>query len=328
MASRRPRIRGFTLVELLVVIGIIALLISILLPALNKARESANSVKCVSNLRQMVMASIIQANEHKGFMQPCSSDTAGVSIYTYNDNSKQRFRYRSDNNQAMDIFSSLLPYMGAKSSQNGADYTFQNDPTGKSKAFICPSDQWQDQGDQSGYRIFNNIVAVAGSDYFPISYGVNVDITCLVGQDGQGHFGLGDSVKIYAGQSGGSGQLGNPLGAFLNKVSRPAETMLFADCGTRPSNAAGTPLDKNDALYYTTNYMTGNGGSPAEWGRLSGIAETSWLKERIPYQRHGATKINATTFKNGRINVGFCDGHGETVLQSDFHKVRVSPLRW
>ena len=77
MSHSNHRPRGFTLVELLVVIGIIAVLISVLLPVLGRAREQANQVKCSSNLRQLGVAAVQYATENKGYF-PAAARGANI----------------------------------------------------------------------------------------------------------------------------------------------------------------------------------------------------------------------------------------------------------
>jgi prepilin-type N-terminal cleavage/methylation domain-containing protein len=159
--------RGFTLVELLIVIAIIGILIALLLPAVQSAREAARRTQCLNDLKQLGLAAHAHHNARKYF-------PLGMEMLPGLNNARSTFLIR------------LLPYMG-----EGALYTSWNftNPTANIKAdksslaatmiptLICPSDQFKEnpftlEGGAEAFPSSTKIGAVGGL-YSGTSYAGN-----------------------------------------------------------------------------------------------------------------------------------------------------------
>ena len=101
--------QGFTLVELLVVIGIIALLIAILLPSLSRAREAAKAIQCLNNMRQFAIANTMYANDYKGWNVPFFNGKDSKSRYFWVNNPAFRKALGLQTSDVTKIDSMLFP---------------------------------------------------------------------------------------------------------------------------------------------------------------------------------------------------------------------------
>ena len=143
---------GFTLVELLVVIGIIALLISILIPVLGRARDQANRVACLSNIRQIGIAFRMYASDNKDWC-PWAAPLNRPDLYA------DWIHWRTGiNNQGL-ASSAIAKYLG------GGQGLANN--TALEKVFRCPSDRLQDRPSftQYPYSYTMNIYFGSNGDY-------------------------------------------------------------------------------------------------------------------------------------------------------------------
>lgn len=147
------RARGFTLVELLVVIGIIALLISILLPALSKAKEQASQVKCLAQVRTLSQGAMLHAQDHVNHlplaglqwqMQPAEMTDKGLG-----DPSRRKFIYFNDGgrNRPVPLTAALLIPLKIKIRlDNAANLQADIRTDSIQRYFRCPSDSVFEEG--------------------------------------------------------------------------------------------------------------------------------------------------------------------------------------
>jgi prepilin-type N-terminal cleavage/methylation domain-containing protein/prepilin-type processing-associated H-X9-DG protein len=143
----RLRRCGFSLVELITVIGIIGVLIALLLPALVGARQAAKSIVCQSNLRQIMQAALVRSIEHGGYVQLAGSinfqsETTPASL---DDADEKRYLYFNDEGERRPapMQAALAPYLGNKSVRldSAANMTADLTQGIVQKIFTCPSQQ-------------------------------------------------------------------------------------------------------------------------------------------------------------------------------------------
>jgi prepilin-type N-terminal cleavage/methylation domain-containing protein/prepilin-type processing-associated H-X9-DG protein len=271
--------RAFTLVELLVVIGILALLISILLPALSKAREKANQIKCCAQQRQILQGMMLHANDHRGYM-PLAGQiniaTSGLTLAStpadVQDARREKYEYYGTTTlHITSTAAGIGKYLG-----QGIDFTSKQTledslNTGVIRQImVCPSDK-------EGGR-----------------YGVTV-------QQGGSHW----SSYAFNEAALGWWTAGNP-GYRGHSVRFPhaASLMLLADAAPR-----GASFSSEDP----TSWMLWNDGdrdcTMGDWYRQ--------CIGKPPVKGAGDVRLLDKIRHKGRIMVGFADGHVDNFVLSE-----------
>ncbi len=230
---RRHRSRGFTLIELLVVIAIIAVLIGLLLPAVQKVREAAARAKCQNNLKQLGLA-LHNYEGANGHFPPAATYCAGVASDSWS------------------LQARILPFIEQANLQNlinfNLSYDDQPDVTKtRVPTFICPSEV-NDRARPDG-AIFQ----------YPCNYAVNVGSWFVydpyTGLGGDGALPINTSLTVLAITDGTS----NTVGMAEVKAFTP----YLRDSGNPNVYGAAVPSSPTQVVAYGGNFKSDSGHT--EW---------------------------------------------------------------
>jgi prepilin-type processing-associated H-X9-DG protein/prepilin-type N-terminal cleavage/methylation domain-containing protein len=292
---RRHAILGFTLVELLVVIGIIAVLVGILLPVLSKARESAISIECMSNLRQFAIADRMYVNTYGWHMPGWWNDSKTNAPQAYN---------------AYNRYWAGIPDFRKALGLPVLDGEPAPDPNFNPNTFRCyVTAKWFCKDAVRAGLQTSPTDPITHQAYFAMhfSYGMNVmgvDIPSTVSGGGLGGAATesGSFPDVWDTRASQADPKNKPIeyifhGFKPSQVKRPAEKIHFAD-----------------AMYMVINVYGVGGVNSTYPGWHNAISNYDLTKESTA-NGNGSGNINTQRSiawrHKGGANVVFFDGHGE-----------------